>query len=148
MIILKKKGLFKTLYIDKAGIFGGPKRCNFSQVQRAYNKIGIEIIFTNSPQVKGNIERLFDTFQDRLFHELRLQNINNRQNANHYLQNVFLPGYWQKNIIVNPENATSEFITVPENINLDNICIQKEYRQIRNDHTFSYGNKFYLIEER
>jgi hypothetical protein len=24
--------------------------------------------------------------------------------------------------------------------------VQKDYRKIRNDHTFSYGNKFYLIE--
>jgi hypothetical protein len=28
----------------------------------------------------------------------------------------------------------------------DDVCVQKEYRKIRNDHTFSYGNKFYLIE--
>lgn len=29
---IAKKGVFKVLYMDKAGIFGGPKRCNFSQV--------------------------------------------------------------------------------------------------------------------
>jgi transposase len=29
---IAKKGVFKVLYVDKAGIFGGPKRCNFSQV--------------------------------------------------------------------------------------------------------------------
>ncbi len=29
---------------------------------------------------------------------------------------------------------------------LDEICIIKEYRKIRNDHTFSYNNKFYFIE--
>ena len=27
---IERKGLFKVLYVDKAGIFGGPKRCNFS----------------------------------------------------------------------------------------------------------------------
>ena len=43
-------GLFKVLYVDKAGIFGGPKRCNFSQVNRACSELGIEIIFANSPQ--------------------------------------------------------------------------------------------------
>ena len=32
---IDKKGLFKALYVDRAGIFGGPKRCNFSQMQRA-----------------------------------------------------------------------------------------------------------------
>ncbi|TKF89039.1 transposase family protein, partial [Vibrio sp. F13] len=69
---IKKKGLFKTLYVDRAGIFGGPKRCHFSQMQRACEELGIEIIFANSPQGKGRIERAFDTFQDRLVPELRL----------------------------------------------------------------------------
>ena len=50
---IDKKGVFKVLYVDKAGIFGGPKRCNFSQVQRACKELGIEIIFANSPQGKG-----------------------------------------------------------------------------------------------
>ena len=72
---IDKKGLFKALYVDRAGIFGGPKRCNFSQMQRACDELGIEIIFANSPQGKGRIERSFDTFQDRLVPELRLNNI-------------------------------------------------------------------------
>ena len=72
---IETKGVFKTLYVDRAGIFGGPKRCNFSQMQRACEELGIEIIFANSPQGKGRVERAFDTFQDRLVPELRLNNI-------------------------------------------------------------------------
>jgi len=34
----------------------------------------------------------------------------------------------------------------PEYLCLNEICVEKAYRKIRNDHTFSYGNKFYLIE--
>jgi len=141
-----KKGLFKVLYVDKAGIFGGPKRCNFSQVQRACHELGIEIIFANSPQGKGRVERSFDTFQDRLIPELRLNKIENKSSANRYLQKVFIPQYWQKHIEVNARNESSEFTAVPEHINLDDVCVMKDYRKIRNDHTFSYGNKFYLIE--
>lgn len=144
---IEKNGLFKTLYVDKAGLFGGPKRCNFSQVQRACDELGVEIIFANSPQGKGRIERSFDTFQDRLIPELRLQAINDIQGANHYLQDVFLPGYWHQNLIVNAKSLTSEFSPIPLHLNLDDICIQKEYCKIRNDHTFSYGNKFFLIDE-
>ena len=140
------KGVFKTLYVDRAGIFGGPKRCNFSQVQRACNELGIEIIFANSPQGKGRIERSFDTFQDRLIPELRLNKIKDMKSANKYLQDVFIPSFWQKHIEVMSRNDVSEFTTVPEHINLDDVFVLKEYRKIRNDHTFSYGNKFYLIE--
>jgi len=143
---IDKKGLFKALYVDRAGIFGGPKRCNFSQMQRACNELGIEIIFANSPQGKGRIERSFDTFQDRLIPELRLNNIKNMESANRHLQNVFIPTFWHNQIEVMSRNNISEFTAVPENINLDDVCVVKEYRKIRNDHTFSYGNKFYLIE--
>jgi transposase len=142
---IEKKGIFKVLYVDRAGIFGGPKRCHFSQMQRACAELGIEIIFANSAQGKGRIERSFDTFQDRLIPELRLQNINDMQAANRYLQKVFIPEFWQKNITVYAKNVTPEFVPVPKHLHLNDICIQKEYRKIRNDHTFSYGHKFYLI---
>ena len=143
---IDKKGLFKALYVDRAGIFGGPKRCNFSQMQRACNELGIEIIFANSPQGKGRIERSFDTFQDRLIPELRLNKVNDMDSANRFLQDTFIPTFWHNHIEVISRNDTSEFTTVPEHINLDDVCVIKEYRKIRNDHTFSYGNKFYLIE--
>ncbi|MDE1466104.1 ISNCY family transposase, partial [Spartinivicinus poritis] len=143
---IEQKGLFKTLYVDKAGIFGGPKRCNFSQMQRACEELGIEILFAHSPQGKGRIERAFDTLQDRLIPEMRLRQISDTQSANHYLQEVFIPEFWQKNIVVKAKEVASEFTPIPAHLNLDDVCIQKEYRKIRNDHTFSYGNKFYLIE--
>jgi hypothetical protein len=143
---IEQKGLFKALYVDRAGIFGGPKRCNFSQMQRACEELGVEIIFANSAQGKGRIERSFDTFQDRLIPELRLWRIDNMKDANDYLQQVFIPEFWQKNITVKVNNSASEYTPVPSHLNLDEICVQKEYRKIRNDHTFSYGNKFYLIE--
>ena len=143
---IDKKGVFKVLYVDKAGIFGGPKRCNFSQVQRACKELGIAIIFANSPQGKGRVERSFDTFQDRLIPELRLNDIDDMDSANSYLQGTFIPRFWDKNIKVMPRNNTAEFTAVPEHINLDDVCVVKDYRKIRSDHTFSYGNKFYLIE--
>lgn len=143
---IDKKGVFKALYVDKAGIFGGPKRCNFSQMQRACEELGIEIIFANSPQGKGRIERSFDTFQDRLVPELMLNHITDMISANDYLQEVFIPQFWQQKIVVDSKNQDSEFTAMPVHINLDDVCVQKEYRKIRNDRTFSYGNKFYLIE--
>ena len=144
--VIEKHGLFKTLYVDRAGIFGGPKRCNFSQMQRACEELGIEIIFANSPQGKGRVERAFDTLQDRLIPELRLNNITNMSDANSYLQHVFIPQFWRQQLMVKARATKTEFTPMPPHINLDDICITKEYRKIRNDHTFSYGNKFYFIE--
>lgn len=143
---IHQKGVFKALYVDRAGIFCGPKRYHFSQVQRACEELGIEIIFANSPKGKGRVERAFDTLQDRLIPELRLQGIHDMASANHYLQEVFIPGYWQKALVVEAKNLHSEFKPVAKDIDLEEIFVQKEYRKIRNDHTFSYSNKFYLIE--
>jgi len=140
------KGVFKTLYVDRAGIFGGPKRCNFSQMQRACEELGIEIIFANSPQGKGRIERAFDTFQDRLVPELRLSNITDIAAANAYLKHVFIPQFWRSHIEVKSKHQASEFTPLSKHTNLDDICVIKDHRKIRNDHTFSYGNKFYLID--
>ncbi|MGR5543817.1 ISNCY family transposase [Vibrio sp. PNB22_2_2] len=142
---IEKKGLFKTLYVDRAGIFGGAKRCHFSQMQRACEELGIEIIFANSPQGKGRIERAFDTFQDRLVPELRLAGITEMAQANDYLQNTFIPDYWATTLKVNAKQIRSEHTPVPKHIDLDAVCIQKEYRKIRRDHTFSYNNSMYQI---
>lgn len=143
---IERRGLFKVLYVDKAGIFGGPKRCNFSQVKRACEELGIEIIFANSAQGKGRIERSFDTFQDRLVPELRLKRIKRMESANRYLQETFIPDYWEKQNKVVPQCSASELTPLPKGTDLDAIFVVKDYRKIRTDHTFSYGNKFYLIE--
>lgn len=78
--------------------------------------------------------------------ELRLKKIKDIQTANRYLQEIFIPNFWNKRLTVIAKNLKSEFSPVPQYLNIDDICIQKEYRKIRNDHTFSFGNKFYLIE--
>lgn len=144
--VIEKYGVFKTLYVDRAGIFGGPKRCNFSRMQWACEELGIEIIFASSPQGKGRIERAFDTLQDRLIPELRLHNIIDMAGANSYLQHVFIPQFWRKKLTVKARTPASEYTPLSRHTNLDDICITKGYRKIRNDHTFSYGNKFYFIE--
>ena len=141
-----KKGLFKTLYVDRAGIFGGPKRCNFSQIQRVCEELGIEIIFANSPQGKGRIERAFDTFQDCLVPELRLNIIKDIVSANTYLKHEFIPQFWQSLVQVKSKYQASEFTPLNKHTNLDDICVIKDYRKTRNNHTFSYGNKLYLID--
>ena len=143
---IEKRGVFKTLYVDRAGIFAGPKRSNFSQMQRACEELGIEIIFANSPQGKGRIERSFDTFQDRLVPELRLNNITDMESANRYLQEDFIPNYWAKNVMVESKSRRSAFKPLPPELDLNAICIQKEYRTIRRDHTFSFANKMYVID--
>jgi hypothetical protein len=56
------------------------------QVQRAAESLGIEIIWADSPQAKGRIERAWDTFQDRLISEFRLAGVSSLEEANDVLE--------------------------------------------------------------
>mgnify|MGYP001565932391 CR=1 FL=1 len=96
--IIQKRGLFQILYVDRAGIFDGPKRSKFSQVKRALRELGIHILFAGSPEAKGRIERLWDTLQGRLVAEMRTHGILSYYTANHFLQEQFLPAEWAENL--------------------------------------------------
>lgn len=74
-----------------------------------------------------------------------MHNIIDMAGANSYLQHVFIPQFWRKKQTVKARTPTTEYTPLPRHINLDDICITKVYRKIHNDHTFSYGNKFYFI---
>lgn len=57
-----------------------------TQVGRALQALGIEIIYALSPQAKGRVERLWGTLQDRLVSELRLANVSTVDEANRVLE--------------------------------------------------------------
>jgi transposase len=61
-----------------------------TQVGRLLEELGITSISANSPQAKGRVERLWQTFQDRLVSELRLAGARNKAEANQVLKK-FLP---------------------------------------------------------
>lgn len=54
---------------------------------------GIDIISTTNPMAKGRIERLWRTFQDRLYNELKKNKISSLEKANDFILNDFLPRY-------------------------------------------------------
>jgi hypothetical protein len=95
---VKQHGLPIALYSDKHGIFRvnmpetvykrNPKETQF---KRAMDDLGIGLIYANSAQAKGRVERVNQTLQDRLTKELRLAAINSIEQAN-----AFLPGFIEK----------------------------------------------------
>lgn len=143
--IIEKKGIFNILYVDKAGIFGGSKRSNFSQVKRALNELGIQIIFADSAQAKGRIERNWDTIQDRLIPEMRLRDIRGFFNANEFLHKHYLPEHNSKFKVI-PSSFDTAYKPVPKDLDLSQIFCIKEHRKIVNDHTISWNGSFYLLK--
>lgn len=143
--VIEKKGLFSILYTDRAGIFGGQKRVRFSQVKRALGELGINIIFANSPQAKGRIERLWGTLQDRLVPEMRLRNIKSQETANDYLTEQYLENEHNKKFKVLPRNLEPAWRAVPLGIDLTEIFCLKERRSVKRDHTYSFEGRLYKI---
>lgn len=144
---IRKKGVFQVLYVDKAGVYGGIKRTHFSQVERALNELGVSIVYAQSPEGKGRVERLFGTLQDRLVAEMRLNKINNINDANRYLQEHYLPHLHNPKFCVQPINTISAYKPLHPGYDLDKIFCIKEFRTVARDHTFSVGAEKYMIAD-
>ncbi len=104
------------------------------------------MIFANSPEVKGRIERSFRTIQDRLIPELRHAGISEMSEANSYLQESFIPEYWEKNNTESPTQSESSYSPLDPFIELNKVLCIEETRVIGSDQTISYFGKRYVLE--
>ena len=144
--VIEKKGIPVCIYVDKAGLYGGTaKRTDFSQFGRACEDLGIEIIYADSAQGKGRVERSFRTCQDRLLAELHHEKHFTIPAANRYLHETFLPKYWNSQLTVEPRSSKSHYRPVPKEIDLNEIFCLKETRQVKPDHTISIDSVFYSV---
>jgi len=105
--ITRKYGIPLALYHDRHSIFeltpdklpsiedqlAGKKP--LTQLGRLLEELEINSISANSPQAKGRVERLWNTFQDRLVSELRLAGAKTLEEANLVLLD-FLPRFNRK----------------------------------------------------
>jgi hypothetical protein len=91
--IVKQKGVPLTAYMDRHSALRRnddrwtPEeelagRREPTQVKRALDDLGVQVIYALSPQAKGRVERLWGTLQDRLVSELRLAKACSAQAAN------------------------------------------------------------------
>jgi transposase len=144
--VVEKYGIPSYLYVDRAGLYGGHKRQEFAQFQRACQELGIKIIFANSAQAKGRIERAWNTLQDRLVAELRLHGIREMAEANRYLRDTFLSDYWNTHLTVRPEQSGAEFRKCPEELNLDDVFSIRFSRTVSNCSTVSIdGHRYRMV---
>ena len=85
--LVQRLGAPLALYSDRHGIFtkADPEDAKPTQFERALLQLHIEPICAHSPQAKGRVERLFQTLQDRMCKAMRLQSIDNIEQANSWL---------------------------------------------------------------
>lgn len=143
--VIEIRGRPEAIYTDRAGWFGGIKRQYFSQFVRACEELDIKVIYANSPEAKGRIERAWQTFQDRLIPEMRLRGITSMEAANRYITHDFLPNYWSQRNTVEPRSQESRYRQVEAGVELAEILCMKYSRQVRNDHTLWFENDMYRV---
>ena len=150
---IKENGKPRALYSDRHGIFrvNSKKKgsasvddeINLTQFARAAQELSIELIFANSPQAKGRVERVNETLQGRLPKEMRLLGINTLEAGNQYLPTFMEEFNSQFGVApASPQNAN---IPLASHEILEEILVKKETRTISKNLSISYENKLLQI---
>lgn len=140
------KGIPLSFYSDRHTIFHSTKEANIvdqlknkrplTQFGRAMDELGIRLIKAWSPQAKGRIERIWETLQDRLIAEMRLNNICNIEAANIFLKSFLID--FNRRFTVKAKRAESVFRPRPDLRSLDRMLCLKDTRFVAKDHTVQF----------
>ena len=139
--LVRQWGIPLALYSDRHAAFKynarqKPVPVETTQFARVMRDLGSQQIFALSPQAKGRVERMLETFQDRLVTELRLAGASTIDQAKEVLQE-FLPRF-NARFAVAAEQPETAYRPVPADLSLtETICI-KDTRKVARDNTVKY----------
>ena len=130
-----------ALYSDRHAAFKynarqKPVPVETTQFARVMRELGSHQIFALSPQAKGRVERMLETFQDRLVTELRLAGASTIDQAKEILQE-FLPRF-NARFAVAAEHPETAYRPVPAELSLTEVICIKDTRKVARDNTVKY----------
>lgn len=150
---LRRWGRPVAFYTDKAGHFGQKTRpvsdialaerdpkLTESIIRTALAELNVELILAHSPQAKGRVERNFGTSQDRLVKEMRVHGISTLDEANQYLEEVYIP-LWNERFAVAPAEPREVHRKLSKRVDLERLFAETLTRSIGNDFTIRYKNR-------
>ena len=150
--VIERKGAFCALYSDRAShFFHTPKagqpvdRTRLTQVGRALQELGIQMIPAYSPQARGRGERNFGTWQGRLPQELRLHGIDDLAAANEFLREHYIAEF-NRRFSVAAAQPGHAFLPV-HGKNLDFVFSLQHERTVHQDNTVQIGPCVLQIEK-
>ena len=138
--LIRRRGIPIALYSDRHAVFkytppseaaGAP-----TQFSRAMDELGVQLIFAQSPQAKGRVERAAGTFQDRLVTELRLAGAITIDDANRVLAD-FLPRFNGRFKVPARESEVA-YRAVDDGMRLEKVLCFKYRRRVARDNTVRY----------
>lgn len=144
-----------AFYVDKDSIYKVNRQATIdeelqdmhpiTQYTRAMGELDIQVICANTPQAKGRVERSFDTHQDRLVKELRLAGISTKEAANRFLSDIYLPAHNERFSIAPASTVDAHRPLRTLANHLDEILSIQTERQLANDFTLRFQNKFFQV---
>lgn len=135
-----------TYHQNQPSVFDDPD--SLTQFQRAMKDLDIQIIHAHSPQAKGRAERLFGTLQDRLVKELRLAGISAVEQANQFVEKIFISQFNQKfAVLAQKKGDLHKPLTIFEKKNLERIFSRQDFRVVNNDFTIRFKNQWFQLSE-
>lgn len=141
--VVAEHGVFCSLYSDRASHYvvtprgaTKPNRSLRTQVGRALEQLGAEIIPANSPQARGRCERAYGTLQGRLPQELRAAGIGSIDAANEFLK-TYIKKHNKQFAVAAAEQGTA-FVPYGGS-DLDKIFSKHHERVVGNDNVVTFG---------
>lgn len=149
--IFKEHGLPQSIYSDCHSVFWTDRQPTVeeqldnkqptTEVGRALKELGISLILAHSPQAKGRIERLWNTFQDRLVSELRMARAKSPQQAQAVLQR-YIPEHNRK--FSKPASAEPVWRKT-NSIQIQRALCFKQRRTVAKDNTLTFEGTLFQI---
>lgn len=151
---IERRGKPNAVYVDRFSTYSmNHKQAKenpdtLTQFERAMKELNIGVIHAHSPEAKGRVENVFDTLQDRLIKELRLENISTIKEANKFLETEFLPKFNSK-FMVEARSKTNlhKELNKQEKATLESIFARQNTRVVRNDFTICHNTDYYQLEK-
>lgn len=151
---ISQYGIPCSIYSDRKSVFYTDKKPSieeelagikpYTKFGRVCHELGIEIIYANSPQAKGRVERFNGIHQDRLIKEMKLKNIKDCETANKFLVDY----YWKKNNEKFGKKAISDknmHIPLREDQDIRNFVCYYYDRILSRDFVIRLNNRFFQI---
>ncbi len=148
----KKFGKPQAIYVDRHATYkvNAPKdrwwEEKLTRFKVGMAKLGVEVIYANSPEAKGRVEKGNATHQDRLVKKMRLLGIKSRESANQYLERSYLKEHNNRfEVAAHKEWDKHQALNKDEEENLERYFAKTNIRTVKNDGTIQYKHKIYQL---
>lgn len=138
-------GIPKRIKTDNRTTFSNQEnKVDTTQFGRICIDLGIELITTSIPTAKANVERENGVFKNRLIAELRHEGIKDIDEANKYLNEIFIPKMNKKFSYEIDEKSSMMKLNNYSEQELNLIISERFTRIIDNASSIKYDNKYYI----